>query len=154
MNVYILCGISGSGKSTWAEKFFETSSAYTRIVSADYYFQTDKGYKFDPTKLSSAHKYCLREFTYTIMGKHVDLYDNLIVDNTNTTLTEIVPYAKLADAFDSNVFIKIFNADLNLCEQRNIHNVPFKVLENQYRRLQATKGLLAQTLPFAEIIEC
>ena len=37
------------------------------IVSADYYYETEKGYEFDPRKLPQAHGECLKGFTEEIL---------------------------------------------------------------------------------------
>lgn len=80
MKVIILCGVSGSGKSTIAK---EIGSGY--VVSADDFFMASGEYKFDPTMLPAAHGQCLRDFVGCLQYG----CDTIVVDNTNTTMMEV-----------------------------------------------------------------
>lgn len=133
MNCYILCGVSGSGKSTWAQKVEILQSA--EINSADYYFlDSNKEYKFDPTKLTEAHKWCFFNF----MKRVNNFANDQIVDNTNTTLEEIAPYYMAAISCGYKVHIVTFKNhynDLEKLAQRNVHNVPLHTIDSQYKRI-------------------
>ena len=60
--VIILRGCSGSGKSTLASLFGPAAV----VVSADDFFITDAGYKFDINTLTNAHKLCKDKFDKAI----------------------------------------------------------------------------------------
>lgn len=141
MKVKILCGISGSGKSTYIKNHFPNA----KVCSADHFFMKDGEYNFDPSRLPQAHAFCLRKFTEEVIGMYnLTLEDEVIVvDNTNTTLTEIAPYAALAQAYSHDLEIIIIEAPLELAAARNQHGVPSKGVEGQHRRLVR----LAQQLP-------
>ena len=96
--VKILSGVSGSGKST-----FGRGLRADLTVSADDFFVTsDNKYNFDPSKLGQAHAACFREYIHAL----TNLGDTLVVvDNTNTTESEISPYVLGASAFGWNVEI-------------------------------------------------
>src|SRR6266404_1036637 len=90
--VLILSGISGSGKTTYAQKLQKENPDAVR-VSADNYFMSPTGdYRFDVTILGEAHAACYRAFKF-FLAAGVDL---IIVDNTNTTIREMKGYMNLA----------------------------------------------------------
>jgi len=144
MKVTILCGVSGSGKSTYIENHLPDAS----VVSADNFFMRDDGdYLFDPTRLGEAHGTCLRQF---VMFLTADLWDpdhyepkNLVVDNTNTTVMEVAPYAQLAIAYGYELEIIILEAEPGMAHSRNTHGVPLTGVMGQHDRLVK----LAESLP-------
>src|SRR5271165_5244264 len=96
--IVILSGVSGSGKSTVAIELAlvaELSGKKSQICSADQYFETVNGYKFDRTKLGDAHSFCFGSFLAAIQ-RGVEM---IIVDNTNTSATELNPYMLGASAY-------------------------------------------------------
>lgn len=134
--VKILCGISGSGKSTLCcELLAELTNRFGAIVcSADQYFTESGNYNFNPSKLQDAHAACLRKYTNYVHNGSVGL---VIVDNTNTTVAEIAPYAALALANGYELEIIILQPkSIEKCILRNIHDVPEKVIRQQAARLQ------------------
>jgi predicted kinase len=123
MQVHILVGASGSGKSTWA-KGFEGDKI---VVSADDYFmRRDGSYAFDPSKIGAAHQECLRNFTRRL---GVLSLDTLIVDNTNTTVLEAAPYIALGLAHCADVMVHVFPVDYSVGAARNVHGVPANVVQ-------------------------
>jgi predicted kinase len=140
--VTILCGISGAGKSTIAEQIG------CEVCSADKFFMDDDGnYKFNPRFLSDVHTACLREYVELVRGgKHSDV----VVDNTNTTLSEIAPYAALALAYGWELLIRIVKCDVETAFARNVHGVPRETIEKQASRLSRLKDSLPPWWP----VEC
>lgn len=144
MSVKIFCGISGSGKSTYIKRSFP--NAY--VVSADYYFLNNEGgYKFDATKLSEAHGQCLRNFVTLCQRCENDV----IVDNTNTSMMEIAPYAQLALAYGHDLEIVIIEADPVKAQERNTHGVPLQGVTNQHERLVKTAAGLPPWWPVKKV---
>lgn len=130
MHVEILCGIPGSGKSTYAKNL----KGNVVICSADDYFINPTGeYNFDPAKLGQAHGACLKLFIETCRnaGMSYGIGDDgiIIVDNTSISSLEIAPYIAIAQAYGIKVEIKVFRVSVNLAEARNIHRVPRRTLE-------------------------
>ena len=138
--VIVLSGVSGSGKSRYARELVYRDSADGRIVSADSHFYNEDGeYNFDPALLGEAHNQCLKTFS-----ARVTVRDPLIVvDNTNTTVGEIAPYAALALAFGYELEIVTVLADPCVAAERNQHGTPLTAIWAQHCRL-----LSRQLLPW------
>jgi predicted kinase len=132
MNVYILRGISGSGKTTFAKKI----NGKSYIVSADDYFMTSNGvYKFDAMKLQSAHDNCFRNFVHVISDCQQSNFDNVIVDNTNLSIAEIAPYYACAQAFGHEVKIITLKCEPSVAFKRNLHHVPLNTIFKQLDKM-------------------
>lgn len=140
MNIIILRGISGSGKSTVAKRLFEAHAAsaprgWASIVSADNYFTNNHDeYNFDASKLGEAHNSCLRNFVTRLM---LDSQELIIVDNTNTTDVEVATYAKLALAFGHHLETHTIECDVETAYRRNIHKIGHATVVAQSLRLKA-----------------
>ena len=152
MKVKIICGISGSGKTT----YIKTRYPNAKVVSVDNFFLTDGEYKFDPLKLSKAHGKCLRDFVDLISDIYLSFSNTtVIVDNTNTTVAEIAPYAALALAYNREFEIIIIESDISdLMEmwKRNQHGVSLQEITNQYNRLVKLKEQLPPYWPVKSIL--
>lgn len=128
--VIIMRGVSGAGKSTWVKKNYPL--AY--VVSADLYFQADDGsYNFDASKLGEAHAFCLRRFTTLVSANYGG---DIVVDNTNTSVWELAPYAALGAAFGFDVEIHNLNVNIYTAVERNVHKVDAKTIEKQMHRMK------------------
>lgn len=141
--VVIMSGISGSGKSRYAKLLISThidlggaSSAYS---SADSYFMCGDVYNFDASKLSLAHGKCFRDFI-THLQQECEL---VVVDNTNTTESEISPYMLGASAFGYEAELITLQCatttDVEVCASRNAHKVPLSVCSAQDSRILARR---------------
>ncbi len=133
MNVYIMCGVSGSGKSTAAESFRTDRILGSAVVSADDYFinPITGNYDFDPALISKAHAECLNAFIACLNS--IANFDVLVVDNTNTTLLEIAPYYTTARALrpDCKVHLVVVECDPEIANARNSHGVPLATTVRQ-----------------------
>lgn len=144
MKVVILCGVSGAGKTTYAMKNYPDGVG----CSADDFFMEAGGYKFNPSKLGEAHGQCLRKFVVFLTNK-VPL---VVVDNTNTSVIEIAPYAALALAYGYELEIKILKVDVETAAARNLHGVPKNAIVKMAERLAGLKEALPPWWP-CEIVE-
>ena len=85
MQVKIMRGCSGSGKSTYIKNHFP--DAY--VCSADdFWLDKDGNYKFDLSKHGQSHAWCLRKFIDYLEKMRQDPYllnpsSCIVVDNTN-----------------------------------------------------------------------
>jgi len=137
MKVIILRGGSGAGKSTWVKK--NHSDAF--VVSADLFFMVDGEYKFDITKIGEAHATCLRSFVAICQNPPAEL-STVIVDNTNTTVAELAPYAQVALVYGHELQLFTFLYDPVVAAKRSTHGRPLKGCVEMHQRLtEQTKFL-------------
>ena len=135
----VLQGVSGSGKSTYARKLVVDHPATdwkgTVIISADDYFTSDSGdYRFDPSKLSAAHNYCMRTFLAYLDAETT--YSLIIIDNTSTTAVEIAPYMAVALAYGYEAEVhRLAYPGVETAFNRNVHNVPKATIISQSIRI-------------------
>lgn len=129
----ILRGISGSGKSTLARKLL-AEQPHGVIVSADNFFTDPEtgAYEFDPTRIGDAHDKCMRDFLLALTQ-----VQPVIVDNTNTTTSEVAPYLATARAMGYEVQIHTLICDIPSAVERCIHKVPADKILDQNRRLHS-----------------
>lgn len=120
--LYIVRGIPGSGKSTFALRLVEHDFL---VCEADKFF-VDKEtgeYNFDFSKIKDAHKFC-QETVETYMKDSLvndQFYREIAVSNTFTQEWEMEPYIKLAEKYGYMVFTVIVE---NRHGGKNIHSVP------------------------------
>jgi predicted kinase len=120
--LYLIRGVSGAGKTSFAERIFE------HVISADHFFEKDGKYYFDPKKLRIAHEWCLKSVEgWLIEGKTV------AVANTFTQDWEMEPYFKLAKEFKIPIYSIIVE---NRHGGTNVHGVPADVIEKQTKRFE------------------
>lgn len=125
----IMQGIPGAGKSTYAKHAYYSSN----ICSADGYHMVDGVYRFDVHNIGEAHKACMRRFLGCVHDKSPAGY--VCVDNTNTTLEEMVPYVRVAQAMGYQVTVYRFVCDIDTSVARNTHGVPRAAIERMHARL-------------------
>lgn len=147
--IYVLQGVSGSGKSTWAKvRAYEAikQGRTVAICSADMFFEDALGvYTFDASKLSEAHAACFRDY----IGAVTSDVDLIIVDNTNTTTMEVSPYFLAAQSINLHnkevqpegesyrIQILRFDCpDLSVALARNKHGTPIKAIQGQAERIE------------------
>lgn len=125
----ILSGVSGSGKSTFAELLNSLYHDNACVCSADDYFLAmDGSYNFDPNRLRQAHEHCWDVFV-SALDDEIGL---IIVDNTNTDKKEFQKYVD--EARNRGYIVHRLIVD-NTHGQSSIHNVPDHVLEKQKGRI-------------------
>ena len=126
--LYIVRGIPGSGKSTFAKSLGGTH------FEADMFFMKDGEYKFDMFKLKEAHKWCQDSVnTAMILNTTADLIKTIVVSNTFTQEWEMKPYFELAEVHGYKVFSIIIE---NRHGGTNEHNVPDEVLTKMRERFE------------------
>ena len=119
--LYIVRGIPGSGKSTFAKTLVGTHH------ETDNFFMVDGEYKFDVTKLKGAHEWCQNKVkTDMMVGR-----EKIVVSNTFTQEWEMEPYFKLAKEYGYKTFSIVVE---NRHGGTNEHGVPEDKLEQMRNR--------------------
>lgn len=111
---------------------FKNGGSNLHRVSADDFFMVNGEYKFDPKMLGTAHAACLRHFNEVVKNYK----DIIIVDNTNTTIAEFVPYAALANAYAHELHILTLVVSPVEAWTRNKHGTPFANVVKQAYNLE------------------
>jgi NEDD4-binding protein 2 len=126
----ILRGLPGSGKSTFANYMFSNN-----IFEADqYFYNEDRNYNFDASKLHLAHKYCQLRVEHAMEANLISggvYFSEIVVSNTSTTEKELEPYLELAKKYDYQVVSLIVE---NRHSGVSKHNVPIETIEKMKNR--------------------
>lgn len=135
--VLIMRGIPGSGKTHWLAECASRHVGHpiTNLVSADFYHMQNNVYQFDPALARTAHNWALHNFLATLAHPFYGGRQVVAVDNTNTTLWELAPYYRAAEAMDYDVEIVELSTPLELCLVRQSHAVPPNTLRQMAERL-------------------
>jgi predicted kinase len=122
MQVIIMRGIPGSGKTTYVKKNYPDAV----VCSSDHFFTDKKGnYKFNMSQIGIAHQRSKEKFFDALKRKE----PLVIVDNTNTRWREMEDYVYDAEEYGYDiVFIRLV-ADVETAHKRNIHNTPKEIVE-------------------------
>ena len=130
--LYIVRGLPGSGKSTFAEALVGSDFL---VCEADKYFIVDGEYKFDATKLKQAHEWCRNRVETYMKDSLVNdqFYREIAVSNTFTQEWEMEAYYKLAEQYGYMVFSIIVE---NRHGGKNVHGVPDEKLEQMKNRFE------------------
>jgi len=132
--LYIVRGIPGSGKSTFAKRLVGEDFL---VCEADKYFINEENgkYEFDISKIRDAHKWC-QNLVETYMRDSLindQYYREIAVSNTFTQEWEMEPYLELAKTYGYKVFSIVVE---NRHEGTNEHGVPDEVLTKMRERFE------------------
>ena len=134
--LYIVRGIPGSGKSTFAKMLVGEDFL---VCEADKYFiDKETGeYNFDSTKIKEAHKFCQDTVESYMKDSLVNdqYYREIAVSNTFTQEWEMRPYFELAKNYGYKVFSVVVE---NRHGGTNQHGVPEEVLTKMCERFEIT----------------
>lgn len=142
MKVIILCGLPGSGKSSYIDR--EHPNKVNVICEADQYFMQGDKYVFDKSKIGLAHEFCFASFmkgvsrcwTQANIFEKIQDIDNLVIANTNTQLHEISPYVTVAKYYGHPFEVVKLECSVETSLKRNIHNVPEATIRDMAERLK------------------
>lgn len=132
--LYIVRGLPGSGKSTFAEKL--VGSDFLVCEADKYFIDKETGqYNFDGGKIKDAHRWC-QELVETYMKDSLvndQFYREIAVSNTFTQEWEMKPYFELAEKYGYKIFTVIVE---NRHGGKNVHGVPDDKLEIMKNRFE------------------
>lgn len=138
MQVIIMRGCPGAGKSSWIQKHHPKAI----VVSADNYFiGDDEVYRYNPKEINLAHNECLSSFIGILEDDRtrINQPNILIVDNTNVFVWELAVYYRLAEVYEANPKIIRINCSFGIACKRNVHNVSASVIWSMYQTLQTER---------------
>lgn len=122
--LYVVRGIPGSGKSTFAKTLSDNH------YEADMYFlDQESNYVFDGTKIKNAHAWCLDKVKTDMAVAR----KKIVVSNTFTQEWEMEPYFELAKQYGYKVFTIVVE---NRHGGINVHNVPEDKIEQMKNRFE------------------
>jgi len=129
-NLYIVRGLPGSGKSTFARSI---AKPY-QIFEADQYFMKRGKYNFDPTKLKDAHDDCKQRVVRRMRENLFNsiFFNNIVVSNTFTQDWEMKYYRSIGKRYGYKVHTIIVE---NRHYGTNVHGVPqnkLQVMEDRF----------------------
>ena len=125
--LYIVRGIPGSGKSTFAKTL--VNKDYCHKEADMFFVDGDGSYNFEPSKIKDAHKWCQEEMDFLMRLDH----SPVVVSNTFTQEWEMEPYFELAKTYGYKVFSIVVE---NRHEGTNQHGVPDEVLTKMRERFE------------------
>jgi predicted kinase len=130
-NLYIVRGLPGSGKSTFARSI---AKPY-QIFEADQYFMKRGKYNFDVTKLKDAHDDCKQRVANRMRENLFNsiFFNNIVVSNTFTQEWEMKFYRNVAKRYGYKVHTIIVE---NRHYGKNIHGVPQDKLQAMEDRFE------------------
>ena len=123
-DLYIIRGIPGSGKTTFAE---EVGRAV--CTADDYHTDRAGNYNWKPENIGKAHEWCQRKCE-RFMNRGIS---PVVVANTSTQEKEFMPYYKLAKKNGYRVFSVIVE---NRHGGNDSHGVPIETLEKMKNRFE------------------
>lgn len=126
-NLYIVRGLPGSGKSTFAKTLGGTH------FETDNFFMVDGKYKFDVTKLKEAHEWCQNSVnTAMILNITTDLNNTIVVSNTFTQEWEMKPYFDMAETYGYRVFSLIVENRHGGVNQHGVPQDKLEIMKNRF----------------------
>lgn len=122
--LYIVRGIPGSGKSTFARNLGGTH------FEADMFFlDINSDYKFDMSQIKQAHEWCKNSIREAMESSQ----KTVVVSNTFTQEWEMEPYLEMAKEYGYQVFSVIVE---NRHGGKNIHDVPEDIIDKMRGRFE------------------
>ena len=116
-NFYVLCGIAGSGKSTWINNHLAAFKGYTKVVSRD-----DIRFMIvnEDEEYFSREKQVFKKFIEELKDG-LENYDNVIADATHLNLASRTKLLRnlTSSLKDANVYAIVIDTPVKTCLKQN-----------------------------------
>ena len=133
----VLNGVPGSGKSTYKRHHCKDAPSF----SADDIMERNGPYDFDYKILDLAHDGCFRDVTHECFIRASPI---IVVDNTNTSLYEVLPYIRVAEAHGYKIKVVNLICDPEVAAKRCVHGVPADKIAEMHKRLMTVRAELRE----------
>lgn len=124
--LYLIRGVSGAGKSTFAQRLWEAGVVERVFEADDWFYAKDGTYQFNAADLHVAHKTCQQNTKFCLKSGR-----SVAVSNTSTTEFEVMVYRQIAEECDAH-FISVIVENRN--DTKSIHNVPEEKIQQMKGR--------------------
>lgn len=131
MQLILVRGVPGSGKSTFAKNVF--SGAFH--IENDMFHVKDGKYQFDRSRQKDAVAWCM-DMCDTALRNGMDV----VVSNTFTKVRYVMAYARLASEHGADLTVYRMNGSFE-----NSHSVPKEVFENMKNNFEGWPGEVVVT---------
>ena len=122
--LYIVRGVPGSGKTTFAE------TLDCPVHSADdYFYAVDGTYHFNADLIGTAHDYCFQRTKAAMQSQA----EKVAVANTFTREWEMAKYIEAAERYGYTVFSLVVE---NRHNGENIHGIPEETVKKMKERFE------------------
>lgn len=125
MKLIIIRGVSGSGKTTFAETF-----KLSHFEADEYFVRPDCTYDFNPRLLKNAHEFC-----YNCVKNSLHYGEDAVVANTFTRLWEMQKYIDLAKEVGAELVVYRC-----VGRYKNVHGVPEAKIDEMLARFEDYEG--------------
>ncbi len=139
LELIIVRGVSGSGKSTMIQNMIENKyKGIGYVNSTDNYFQTSRGYIFEKTKLQEAHSWNQLNAKNQMLQKMTPIF----IDNTNCCFWEMKIYVEYGLEFGYEISIVEpktpwwLEKDVFELYRRNKHGCTIKTIQNMLEKFE------------------
>ena len=132
----IIRGLSGSGKTTFADLICGDTESRIAIAADDYFYDENDNYNFEASDLKKAHAWCRQEVEICMEQG----FEVIVVHNTFTRGWEVEPYLQIAAKQGYRLIVSsLFDSGLNdsLLSARSEHNVQIHNVRRQRQRWES-----------------
>ena len=139
--VYILVGISASGKTTWSKEYLKNnpnSIIINRDILREKYYPNNKIKRILPFQEEEK----ITSYEIKSVLKNFFLGKDIIIDDTNLRISYIRKWIGILNCIKAKWEIKIFNIDLNIAIERDKNRefpVKEEVIKKQYLIFKSNK---------------